>query len=86
LRAYFEVRNLLAADLGADPSRETTDVYLDLLRGDVPTTETGIASARAEIQLLVQRLRQVVATVPGVEVRREDRALMKAAADLLAAS
>jgi DNA-binding SARP family transcriptional activator len=86
LRAYFEVRDLLAAELGADPSRETTDVYLDLLRGDVPTTKAAATRVHDEIELLMRLLRQAMSSVPETEVPRRDLALMQFASDLLAAS
>ncbi len=86
LRAYSEVRNVLASELGADPSRETTDLYLELLQGDVSGSTGPADTARAEIQLLLRLLRQVVSSLPEVEVPRGDHALMRVAADLLAAS
>lgn len=86
LRAYSEVRNVLADELGTDPSRETTELYLELLQGDAPGSAGPAGSARAEIQLLLRLLRQAVSSVAEVEVPRGDRALMQVAADLLAVS
>lgn len=78
IRAYFELRDLLGDELGTDPSQETTDLYLLVLRGG-PTPATGQVSARDEVTMLMQLLRQALSAVPGVELCGADRALVRAA-------
>lgn len=82
LRAYLELRDLLADELGTDPSPQTTDLYLELLRADA-TSEGATDRARTEIHLLVRLLRQVMSSLPEADVPRGDRALLQAATDLL---
>lgn len=86
LRAYFELRDHLVDELGADPSPETTEVYLDLLRRETPGG--GAVSARDEVRMLVRLLHEAVLAVPDVDVgaARGDRSWWKLAADMSAAS
>lgn len=65
LRAYSELRGHLADELGTDPSPETSDLYLDLLRGEAP----GIVavSPRDEVRMLARLLREAVLALPGAD-------------------
>lgn len=68
LRAYAEVRERLAEELGTDPSPETTNLYLDLLRSDGAVPAHGAAEAREEVRLLMRLLRDAVLAVPDRDV------------------
>lgn len=83
LRAYFHIRQLLAEELGSEPSRETTDLYLDLLREDSTAAQHAAETAPEEILLLMSRLREAVFSVPGMDVPREGDAWLQVAADML---
>lgn len=66
LRAYSELRDHLATELGTDPSRETVELYLELLRSESSTSS--IVSAHDEVRMLVRLLREAVLAVPDVDV------------------
>ncbi len=84
LRTYLELRGHLAAELGSDPSVESRNLYVDILR-DVDADADrrgGTHDPREEVQLLMHLLRQVVATIPGWHEPRDDRTLALVAARL----
>lgn len=81
LRVFFELRSLLAEELGTDPSPETGELYLALLRSD--DGAGGIVDAKEELRALIGLMRRAVAGVPGVQVPGEDRALVSMAVDLV---
>lgn len=81
LRAYAQLRDQLARDLGADPSPETTAIYLRTLRAADPGGSAHRRDAREEVRVLLGLLRQAVA---GVDDQRSMRALERAMADLVA--
>ncbi|GAB3245609.1 hypothetical protein GCM10027425_00470 [Alteromonas gracilis] len=81
LRCYFELRTLLDDELGSDPSPETSQLYLELLRGEVTGAPT--LDPRAELRALVALMRRTVSGLPGVQVPGEDRALVAMAVDLM---
>lgn len=83
LRAFFQLRDLLADELGSDPSRATTDLYLDLLREDAPTSDHAGARASDEVRMLLDLLHQAVLAVPGVRVPAEGDAWLQVAAGLV---
>ncbi|KGN30327.1 hypothetical protein N802_09330 [Knoellia sinensis KCTC 19936] len=70
LRDYFELRDLLADQLGVDPSQETTDLYLDVLH-DQSQANSGL-TAREEVGMLLRLLQQAVASLPHVDAPRGD--------------
>jgi DNA-binding SARP family transcriptional activator len=84
LRAYFELRDHLAGELGADPSRETSALYMQILQDDEGERRVGRLDAREEVKMLMSLLRQAVASIPGLEEPRSNRALAEMAAQLAA--
>ncbi|VXB16467.1 AfsR/SARP family transcriptional regulator [Nocardioides sp. AX2bis] len=87
LRAHSEVRRHLADELGTDPSRETTDLYLDLLRGaGAPGTAAGTVQPREEVRILLRLLHDAVLAVPVGEVPDGDPHWWQTAVRLGAAS
>ena len=80
LRAYSELREHLSTELGTDPSPETTDLYLDLLRGD-PATAAG-PSSRDEVRMLVRLLHEAVLAIPDLHVARSDPSWWRFAAEM----
>jgi DNA-binding SARP family transcriptional activator len=81
LRAYFELRDTLASELGTDPAVESQALYLEILRdGDAGVQVR--PDGRDEVRVLMRLLRQAVASIPGVEEPRTDRALAEIAASL----
>ncbi len=85
LRSYADLRQCLAEELGTDPSRETTELYVDMLRHHAARGVVGHVNVHDEVRMLVRALRQVLGTVPGVELNHEDHALVAAAAELTVA-
>lgn len=81
LRAFFELRQRLSEDLGVDPARESTGLYLELLRDEVPAGD-GVR-ARDEVRMLVGLLRQALSAIPGVEVPQSDRGWARLTAQLV---
>lgn len=86
LRAHAEVRERLAEELGTDPSKETTDLYLDLLRRGDAAAAHGAAQAREEVRLLMRLLRDAVLAVPERDVSDRDAGWWQVAVRLAAAS
>lgn len=84
LRAYAHLRNQLSRDLGADPSRETTDLYLRTLRAGDPGGAVHHEEAREEVRVLLGLLRHAVAGLAGAEQQHSIRALTQAVAELVA--
>ncbi|MEU9998775.1 BTAD domain-containing putative transcriptional regulator [Streptomyces sp. NPDC050848] len=69
LRAYEEVRTVLADRLGTDPGSELRDLYAELLAGDVPTAEPP-PGLPARLTSFVGRERELDALVAELERRR----------------
>ncbi len=84
LRCYFELRALLSDELGSDPSPETSQLYLELLRADDSGAQ--MLDAREELRGLVALMRRTVSGLPGIQVPGEDRALVAMAVDLIGVS
>lgn len=82
LRAYSELREHLGAELGTDPCRETTNLYLDLLRAD--GGDDAAPSSRDEVRILARLLHEAVLALPGLHVSRSDPSWWRFAADLAA--
>ncbi len=57
LRAYGELRTVLAEELGVEPSAPSRDLYLEILR-DEPTSDEAAGEQRLEIKMLTDLLRQ----------------------------
>ena len=86
LRAYFELRDTLIDELGADPAPESQELYLEILR-DGDSAAAGVrVDGRDEVRMLMRLLRQAVASIPGLEEPRSDRALAEVAASLVGAA
>ena len=86
LRAYFELRDTLIDELGADPAPESQELYLEILR-DGDSAVAGVrVDGRDEVRTLMRLLRQAVASIPGLEEPRSDRALAEVAASLVGAA
>lgn len=84
LRAYADLRDVLASELGADPDEKSRTLYLQLLRDG-----GGIAQApdhREEIRMLLELLRDAVGSVPGLSLPHGDRALVAVAAAMSGAA
>lgn len=80
LRAYATLREVLGEELGLEPAAATHDIYLQILRTDGASPgRDHRAEARREVRALLELLRQVLESVPGVDVPRADRALTEAA-------
>jgi DNA-binding SARP family transcriptional activator len=87
LRAFFDLRGRLMAELGADPSAETADLYLEMLRSDPTTTSAdGSRDAHDEARMLVDLLRQAVSAMPRHHRSHVNPALDQVAARLALAS
>lgn len=84
LRTFFELRGHLATELGTDPSVESQDLYIEILRDDDGDRRSGARDAREEVRVLMHLLRQAVASIPGMEQPRSNHALARVAADLVA--
>ncbi len=84
LRAYADLRDVLATELGAEPDRQSHELYLSLLR------ESGareVPGARyEEVRLLLHLLRDVVGELSGEDLPVSDPALVVMAADVAGAA
>lgn len=80
LRAYATLREVLGEELGLEPAAATHDIYLQVLRtdGSRPGPDHR-AEASREVRALLELLRQVLESVPGLDVPRSDRGLAEAA-------
>jgi pentatricopeptide repeat protein len=83
LRVYGDLRDRLSSELGSDPSTETTDIYLEILRADDAGGAARHEDAREEVRVLMGLLRQAVAGIPGMDEPRSLRALAQVMADLV---
>jgi DNA-binding SARP family transcriptional activator len=64
LRAYGELRNVLAAELGVEPCTQSRDLYMEILR-DEPTSDAFAGEQRLEIKMLTDLLHQCLETLTG---------------------
>jgi DNA-binding SARP family transcriptional activator len=64
LRAYAELRTVLGAELGVEPSAKSRDLYMEILR-DEPTSGEAAGEQRMEIKMLTDLLRQCLETMSG---------------------
>lgn len=62
LRAYGELRTVLAAELGVEPCTQSRALYMQILR-DEPTTEAFAGEQRLEITMLTDLLHQCLETL-----------------------
>lgn len=85
LRAYHELRDLLAEELGTSPARATTALYLDALALDEADAASSMGP-REELRMLMHLLRRTVSSFPGVEAPADDGALVRMASRLVVAS
>ena len=68
------------------PRRRASELYLEILR-DGDSVATGVrVDGRDEVRMLMRLLRQAVASIPGLEEPRSDRALAEVAASLVGAA
>jgi DNA-binding SARP family transcriptional activator len=81
LRDYAGLREMLLDGLGEQPSAESQDLYLAVLRSQ---DETRRATEPQELDLLLRLLRQALEGVPGIRVPRHDAALATTAVRVLA--
>lgn len=81
LRAYADLRMVLASELGIEPSAACREVYLDVLR-----SRPAPQGHRGELAALMHLLRQTLEGVPGVVVPRDDGQLSRVAVRVLAHS
>jgi DNA-binding SARP family transcriptional activator len=90
LRAYAELREQLALELGAEPSAQTAAVFLELLSSSHDSHDAPLqpraTDPREEVRVLLRLLRQAVAAVPGVQEPGGDPALARVAVELARAS
>jgi DNA-binding SARP family transcriptional activator len=86
LRAYAELREHLAAELGTEPSTPTVGLFLEILTAHDASAVARRPDPREEVRLLLGLLRQAVAAVPGVREPGSDHALARVAAELSTAS
>jgi DNA-binding SARP family transcriptional activator len=84
LRAYLELKDHLATELGVDPAGGTQDLYLRILRSEGVDQRRGARDACEEVRVLVHLLRQAVASVRSTDGLGPDHALARAVADLVA--
>lgn len=85
LRVYDELRRHLSTELGTDPSRGTTELYLRILREE-PARRGAESDAAEEVRALLQVLRTAFTAVPGLDPVRGQRALALVDAELARAS
>lgn len=85
VRAYIELRDLLAEELGTAPSPATTARYLAALQHEHPA-RSSMDDVRDELRMLVRLMRQSVMSLPGVDVPADDGALVEMAASMAAAT
>lgn len=84
LRAYAALRAVLVEELGLEPAPETHDVYMQVLRSERPRGgRDPRAEARQEVRALLGLLRQVLDSVPGMELPAADRGLAEAARSMV---
>jgi DNA-binding SARP family transcriptional activator len=62
LRAYAELRTVLADELGVEPSTQSRELYMQILR-DEPTSGEVAGEQRLEIKMLTDLLRQCLETM-----------------------
>lgn len=84
LHRFGQLRDLLVSELGAEPSRETSDLYLSILRGTAPRgaaapPEAGEGSGAEEVRILVGLLHQILSSVPGLELPPREADVVRAA-------
>lgn len=82
LAAYARLRELLADELGIEPSPATRDVYLDLLTAH-PAPDGGY---RTEVTTIIKLLRQALEGLPDLIVPDSDAHLSRVAVGWLARS
>ncbi|MFP5252757.1 MAG: BTAD domain-containing putative transcriptional regulator [Actinomycetes bacterium] len=84
LRAYGALRVVLAEELGLEPAPETHDVYMQVLLSQGPLGgRDPRGEARQEVRALLGLLRQVLDSVPGMELPTADRSLAEAARSMV---
>jgi DNA-binding SARP family transcriptional activator len=81
LRTYAGLREMLLDGLGEQPSPESQDLYLAVLRSQ---DDLRRATEPQELDLLLRLLRQALEGVPGIRVPRHDAALATTAVQVLA--
>lgn len=82
LAAYARLRELLADELGIEPSQATRDVYLDLLTAQ-PAAD---GRCRTELTTIIKLLRQALEGLPDLVVPDSDAHLSRVAVGWLARS
>ena len=84
LAAYGELRAALAEEVGDEPSNETYQLYLTILRDASDADERHLEDERAELTTLLRLLRQALDCMPGVRAPARDAALSEVAMQALA--
>lgn len=81
LRVYAGLREVLLDGLGEQPSAESQELYLAVLRSQDGSRRL---AQQQELDLLLRLLRQALESVPGLRVPPQDAALATAAVSVLA--
>jgi DNA-binding SARP family transcriptional activator len=84
LAAYGELRGAMAEQVGDEPSSETYQLYLTILRDASETDSRQVEDERAELTTLLRLLRQALDCMPGVRAPARDAALSEVAMRALA--
>jgi DNA-binding SARP family transcriptional activator len=84
LAAYGELRAAMAEQVGDEPSSETYQLYLTILRDASEADARHLDDERAELTTLLRLLRQALDCMPGVRAPARDAALSEVAMRALA--
>jgi DNA-binding SARP family transcriptional activator len=84
LRAYAELRRVLADELGTEPGPASRQLYHALLEED--RQESTQQASPHEVRSLLRLLRQTLETFPGLDLPREDSRLAEVAVQVVGAA
>jgi|tagenome__1003787_1003787.scaffolds.fasta_scaffold20915812_2 DNA-binding SARP family transcriptional activator len=84
LAAYGELRAAIADEVGDEPSNESYQLYLTILRDASEVDERHLEDERTELTTLLRLLRQALDCMPGVRAPARDAALSEVAMRALA--
>jgi len=83
LRAYAELRAAMLDELGEEPSPESRELYLAILRDNPAGRADSSGSEGVELRMLLRLLRQTLDVIPGVQAPARDAELSGVALSVL---
>ena len=83
LRAYAELRAAIVEELGEEPSPDSRELYLAILRDNPAARANSSAGEGVELRMLLRLLRQTLEITPGVHAPAQDSELSEVALNAL---